>query len=199
MCKRIILLLLISGFLKGENFELNPILKSALIPGWGEKVLDDNKRARFFSTIELSLWTTCLATYTFSYHQMLQYQSFAVEHAGVNTGNKDHKYWVDVGNYIDMEHHNSEHLRWRYIDELYSEPDNWNWDSKGNMKKFESMRIRSDKLAKTGEYIIGGIVMNHILSAIDALYLIRSNKVESITIIPMLDNDNYGLMLKLRF
>ena len=67
------------------------------------------------------------------------------------------------------------------------------------MRRFESMRIRSDMLAKTGEYIIGGIVMNHILSAIDALYLIRSNKVESITIIPMLDNDNYGLMLKLRF
>ena len=37
MCKRIILLLLISGFLKGEKFELNPIVKSALIPGWGEK------------------------------------------------------------------------------------------------------------------------------------------------------------------
>ena len=66
MCKRLILTLIISGGLKGESFELNPILKSALIPGWGETVLDNNKRARFFSTIELSLWTTCLATYTFS-------------------------------------------------------------------------------------------------------------------------------------
>ena len=199
MCKKIILLLLISGFLKGENFELNPILKSALIPGWGETVLDNNKRARFFSTIELSLWTTCLATYTFSYHQMLQYQSFAIEHAGVDARDKNHKYWVDIGNYIDMEHHNSEHLRWRYIDELYSETDAWNWDTRNNMKKFESMRIRSDMLAKTGEYIIGGIVMNHILSAIDSLYLIRLNKVDNMTIIPMFDKDSYGLVLKLRF
>ena len=199
MCKRLILTLIISGVLKGESFELNPILKSALIPGWGETVLDNNKRARFFSTIELSLWTTCLATYTFSYHQMLQYQSFAIEHAGVDARDKNHRYWVDIGNYIDMEHHNSEHLRWRYIDELYSETDAWNWDTRINMKKFESMRIRSDMLAKTGEYIIGGIVMNHILSAIDSLYLIRLNKVDNMTIIPMFDKDSYGLVLKLRF
>ena len=199
MCKRLILTLIISGVLKGESFELNPILKSALIPGWGETVLDNNKRARFFSTIELSLWTTCLATYTFSYHQMLQYQSFAIEHAGVDARDKNHKYWVDIGNYIDMEHHNSEHLRWRYIDELYNETDAWNWDTRNNMKKFESMRIRSDMLAKTGEYIIGGIVMNHILSAIDSLYLIRLNKVDNMTIIPMFDKDSYGLVLKLRF
>ena len=199
MCKRLILTLIISGVLKGESFELNPILKSALIPGWGETVLDNNKRARFFSTIELSLWTTCLATYTFSYHQMLQYQSFAIEHAGVDARDKNHKYWVDIGNYIDMEHHNSEHLRWRYIDELYSETDAWNWDTRNNMKKFESMRIRSDMLAKMGEYIIGGIVMNHILSAIDSLYLIRLNKVDNMTIIPMFDKDSYGLVLKLRF
>ena len=199
MCKRLILTLIISGVLKGESFELNPILKSALIPGWGETVLDNNKRARFFSTIELSLWTTCLATYTFSYHQMLQYQSFAIEHAGVDARDKNHKYWVDIGNYIDMEHHNSEHLRWRYIDELYSETDAWNWDTRNNMKKFESMRIKSDMLAKTGEYIIGGIVMNHILSAIDSLYLIRLNKVDNMTIIPMFDKDSYGLVLKLRF
>ena len=199
MCKRLILTLIISGVLKGESFELNPILKSALIPGWGETVLDNNKRARFFSTIELSLWTTCLATYTFSYHQMLQYQSFAIEHAGVDARDKNHKYWVDIGNYIDMEHHNSEHLRWRYIDELYSETDAWNWDTRNNMKKFESMRIRSDMLAKTGEYIIGGIVMNHILSAIDSLYLIRLTKVDNMTIIPMFDKDSYGLVLKLRF
>ena len=81
---------------------------------------------------------------------MLQYQSFAIEHAGVDDRDKNHKYWVDIGNYIDMEHHNSEHLRWRYIDELYSETDAWNWDTRKNIKKFESMRIKSDMLAKTG-------------------------------------------------
>ena len=199
MFKRLILTFTLLSVVIGKPFELNPVLKSAIIPGWGEYVIEKNKRARLFSSIELSLWTTCLATYTFSYHQMLQYQSFAVEHAGVDTDNKNHKYWVDIGNYIDIEQHNSEHLRWRYLDEIYNETDRWDWDTKNNMKNFESMRIRSDMLAKTGEYIIGAIIMNHILSAIDTLYFIRLKKVNELAVIPMIGEYNYGLMFKFRF
>ena len=199
MFKRLTLIFILSSFAMGKPFELNPILKSTLIPGWGEAVLENNKRARLFSSIEFSLWTACLATYTASYHQMLQYQSFAVEHAGVDADNKDHKYWVDIGNYIDTDQHNSEHLRWRYLDEIYSESDYWLWDNKNNMKNFESMRIRSDMLAKTGEYVIGAIIMNHLISAIDTLYLLRLKKENDLAIMPIIRESNYGLILKFRF
>tara|TARA_Y100000768_G_C23924033_1_gene656502 strand:- start:84 stop:683 length:600 start_codon:yes stop_codon:yes gene_type:complete len=199
MFKRLIITFILSSVAMGKPFELNPVLKSSLIPGWGEAVLENNKRARLFSSIELSLWTACLATYTASYHQMLQYQSFAVEHAGVDADNKDHKYWVDIGNYIDLDQHNSEHLRWRYLDEIYSESDHWLWDNKNNMKNFESMRIRSDMLAKTGEYVIGAIIMNHLLSAIDTLYLLRLKKENDVAIIPIIRESDYGLILNFRF
>jgi len=198
MFKRLIIAFILSGVVMAKPFELNPVLKSSLIPGWGEAVLESNKRARLFYSIELSLWTACLATYTASFHQMLQYQSFAVEHAGVDADNKDHKYWVDIGNYIDIDQHNSEHLRWRYLDEIYDESDRWLWDNKNNMKNFESMRIRSDMLAKTGEYVIGAIIMNHLLSAIDTLYLLRLKKENDVTIIPIIEESNYGLMLSFR-
>ena len=199
MFKRLIITFILSSVAMGKPFELNPVLKSSLIPGWGEAVLENNKRARLFSSIELSLWTACLATYTASYHQMLQYQSFAVEHAGVDADNKDHKYWVDIGNYIDIDQHNSEHLRWRYLDEIYDESDCWLWDNKNNMKNFESMRIRSDMLAKTGEYVIGAIIMNHLLSAIDTLYLLRLKKENDVAIIPIIRESDYGLILNFRF
>ena len=39
------------------------------------------------------------------------------------------------------------------------------------MKKFEKMRIESDMLSKYGEYVIGVITLNHIVSAINSLYL----------------------------
>ena len=198
MFKRLIITFILCSVAMGKPFELNPVLKSSLIPGWGEAVLENNKRARLFSSIELSLWTACLATYTASFHQMLQYQSFAVEHAGVDADNKDHKYWVDIGNYVDIDQHNSEHLRWRYLDEIYDESDRWLWDNKNNMKNFESMRIRSDMLAKTGEYVIGAIIMNHLLSAIDTLYLLRLKKENDVTIIPIINESNYGLILSFR-
>ena len=39
------------------------------------------------------------------------------------------------------------------------------------MAKFEEMRIRSDKLSKYGEYTLGLITLNHIVSSINSLYL----------------------------
>ena len=42
-------------------------------------------------------------------------------------------------------------------------------------EKFEKMRIRSDKLAKYGQYTLGVIALNHIVSCINSLYLSRLN------------------------
>ena len=185
MHKKIIISLAFILFSHGKVLCINPVLKSIIVPGWGEHVLKEKKRSRLFSNIELSLWSACLGAYTYSHHSMLKYKSFAVEHAGVLSSGKDKKYWVDIGNYIDIENHNSEHLRWRYFDEIYDENDSWYWDNIDNMKKFESMRIKSDYYAKTGEYIIGAIVLNHIISAIDTFYLLRLN---NITFLPIITN-----------
>ena len=185
MLKKIIILLSFILFSHEKALSINPVWKSIIFPGWGEHALEENKRSRLFSNIEISLWTACLSAYTYSHHSMLKYKSFAVEHAGDFSSGKDKKYWVDIGNYIDIENHNSEHLRWRYFDELYDESDGWYWDNVDNMKKFESMRIRSDYFSKTGEYIIGAIVLNHIISAIDTYYLLR---VKNITFFPVITN-----------
>ena len=197
MYKKIILITsFFISFTIGKSYSISPVVKSLIMPGWGEKALDNSKRARLFSNIEISLWTACIGSYTFSYHQMLKYKSFAVEHAGIPSTGRHEKYWVDIGNYIDIDAHNNEHLRWRYIDELYDESAKWLWDSRKNMKKFEDMRIRSDYYAKTGEYIIGAIVLNHLISGIDALYLLR---LENITFLPIINNGTNELSLNIRF
>ena len=146
------------------------------MPGWGELSLSKSSQSRFFNLVELTLWSTCLGLYKFSNHQKLQYQSYAAKYAGINHNNKGHKYWVDIGNYISLESHNAEHLRWRQIDDIYDYEYDWNWKSQKHMEKFEQMRIRSDKLSKYGEYTIGIITLNHIISAINSLYLSRLNE-----------------------
>ena len=55
-----------------------------------------------------------------------------------------------------------------------------------SMKKFEKMRIKSDFFSKNGEYIIGTIILNHILSTIDTLYLLNLKKNQNITLIPVI-------------
>ena len=200
--KTILILSLFAGILFGGSTKLHPVVKSTLLPGWGEAALQNSKRARIFRLVEVSLVTACISAYTFSVHQAKQYESFAVEHAGIDARGKEHQYWVDLGNYSDMASHNEEHLRFREMESLYAENEGWNWtwDSKENKSTFETMRIRSDVLGMMGKFIIGSIVVNHIVSAIDVLYLTRLEKIESISLIPKINPDGTGsLSFKVEF
>ena len=50
----------------GQGLSFNPIIKSAVFPGWGEKALDNKKQSRIFTSLELTLWTLCIGSYTYS-------------------------------------------------------------------------------------------------------------------------------------
>ena len=180
--------------LVAKNRIIHPAVKSVLMPGWGESSLLKSSQSRFFNLIELTLWSTCLGFYRFSNHQKQQYQSYASKYAGTNQKNKSHKYWVDIGNYMSLESHNAEHLRWRQIDDIYEYEYGWNWKSQKHMKKFEEMRIRSDKLSKYGEYTIGIITLNHIISAINSLYLSRLN--ESVKVYSLIEKNEVKIQLR---
>ena len=192
--KTILILLLNTALLYGQSFKLHPMAKSALIPGWGESEQGKYLRARFFRLSELFLWTSCIGANTFSRYERSNYVSFASEHAGINPKGKTHQYWVDVGNYQNITLFNEEHLRFREPGDIYSTGVgyDWSWDTGSNRKKFENMRINSDGLAKTGEFLIGAIVLNHIVSAIDALYLVRLQRIQSINLNPVLHQNGYS-------
>ena len=176
MLKKIISILIFISFissLKANGYKIHPSLKSALIPGMGESSLSKTTQSKFFNLVELTLWSTFLGFQNFSNHKRLQYKSYAAKYAGISTENKNLKYWVDIGNYLSLNDHNEEHLRWRQINDIYNEEFNWSWKSRRHMEKFEKMRINSDKLAKYGQYTLGLITLNHIVSSINALYLSR--------------------------
>ena len=197
MFKKIIFIIIFIvniNYLVARNSTFHPAVKSILMPGWGESSLSKSSQSRFFNLIELTLWSTCLGFYKFSDHQRLQYQSYAAKYAGTNQRNKSHKYWVDIGNYLSLESHNAEHLRWRQIYDIYDYDYNWNWKSEKHMKKFEKMRIRSDKLSKYGEYTIGLITLNHIISAINSLYLSRLN--ENVKIHSLIENNEIKIQIR---
>ena len=178
MLKRINLILILISVvnnLHGRNYEIHPSIKSAIVPGWGESSLSKTTQSKFFNLMELTLWSTFLGLHNLSNHKRLQYESYAAKYAGISIENKSRKYWVDIGNYLSMIDHNEEHLRWRQISDIYNEDFEWSWKSRNHMNKFEEMRIGSDKLAKYGQYALGVITLNHIVSCINSLYLSRLN------------------------
>ena len=192
MFKKLVLLFFSFSILFSQDSTIKPVIKSFLIPGWGEKILGNKKRSRFFSNIEISLLTTCISSYLVSQHQVLQYRTYASNHANVKVRGKNHKYWVDIGNYLNMDEHNAEHLRWREFDAIYDRENSWSWDTKSNMKKFEKMRIKSDYYKKAGEYILGATILNHIISAIDVIYLSR---VKELSFYPKIDKEKIEIQV----
>ncbi len=128
-------------------------------------------------------------------------RSIAANHAGVDVSGKDDQYWIDIGNYSSRNKFNAEHQRWREPEVLY-DPDiewNWSWDSHTNQKKFEARRINRDRWALSGKFLFGGIVINHVVSAIDALYLKRILSQHEVTILPAYSQDFQSTQLSLSF
>ena len=127
----------------------------------------------------------------------------AAQHAGVSTVGKDRKYWIDIGNYLSIDQFNEEHLRWRDFNAIYEQNKNWNWswDDDNNMKSFEKMRIKSDTWKLRASFLVGGMILNHIISAIDALYLFRISNIENIDVLPSYyqNIDQYNLSLSINF
>ena len=72
------------------------------------------------------------------------------------------------------------------MDDLYPDDEkwSWDWDLESNRKIFENKRIRADQLELFATFSIGALVLNHIVSSIDALYLKKVSTNKSLLIEP---------------
>ncbi len=91
----------------------------------------------------------------------------------LNSNDKSHRYLVNIGNYNDIYSYNAAKLQQRRLEEVYAEDGSyfWQWDNPENRQKFEDMRIRGDNYDYASQFIVGAIVANHLISAIDAIWV----------------------------
>jgi hypothetical protein len=182
---------------------ISPVVKSLVLPGWGEYSLDNQIRGRIFVLSETVLLLAILGSYSVAQRQETEYKAYAAEHAGIDPIGKDRQFWVDIGNYSSLFLFNEEHLRWREFKSLYEDNDTWAWawDSGNNRERFENMRIASDSWSLRGSFLIGGVVLNHIVSAIDALYLSKISNIKETVVSPYynLHSDKMGISLTVSF
>ena len=148
-----------------KNFEkpfISPVLKSLILPGWGEYSLGHKKRARIMALSESVIFFSILGSYSNANKFEQNYKSYAAEHANVITTGKNRQYWIDIGNYFSIDQFNEEHLRWRDFTAIYEKDNNWNWlwDNDENRKYFEKMRIKGDTWKLRGSFLIGAMVLN---------------------------------------
>jgi len=174
------------------------ILKSALIPGLGEFDLGRNNRGRLFSQIELLLWISLLeSNRRVSLHES-NLQSFAANHAGAKLKGKDNQYYINIGNFESMVAFNEAQQRLRQSGEVYSDKIRyfWMWDEEKNRLKYRRIRIQKETIRRVSQFVIGGLILNRIISVIDIRYLYKiSERNSGLSFHSSWNIENYGPQL----
>jgi hypothetical protein len=159
-------------------------LKSLVIPGWGQYELGYKNTALAFIGTELALVGGMFAVSDYGRSTRSDYQAMAAAYAGV-TGSHGHAFYVDVGNWLDVDQFNQKRLGERNFDALYTSPqDQWSWDSEEHRALMEKTRIRSDRAFNGILYLAGGLVLNHVASAIHAGRLAVKQQEQSSALSP---------------
>jgi len=151
------------------------LLRSMVLPGWGEHHLNYHQRGYTLNSSELLFWVSYAALLYFGNSAEQDMQAYAATHAGIDPKGKDIYYYTDVGNYNTIYEYNDQKLRYRQYASLY--PDNevyfWAWDSDASRKKFDGLRYDSQQLLHLASFALGGLIVNRIVSMIDVIALTK--------------------------
>ncbi|MDZ7266162.1 MAG: hypothetical protein ONB48_02370 [candidate division KSB1 bacterium] len=147
-------------------------LRSALIPGWGQKVVGARTAARNYFVADAALWLGVISFNVYGNWLKEDYRLLAAEHAHARVAGKSDKYFVDLGNYSSLEDYNQSRLQRRDVNSLYDPATHyWRWDSEAERARFKRTRLRSERAFNRGELVIAGILANHLISGIHAAWL----------------------------
>jgi hypothetical protein len=151
---------------------------SLAVPGAGEYYAGSKKAATVFFGAECTLWAVFGGFKSYGAAWEHDYRIYAAAHAGVvDPAGKGHDYYANIENYMTVVDYNDAKLQQRDLRALYPEGRgfDWKWDSIESRRRFEQMRIRSDRAMRNSTFVIGGIVLNHLISGIDAIRAARAN------------------------
>ena len=178
------------------------IWRSFIIPGWGEKQLNHNRRSNFLLVTEFALWTA----FTYSNDQYSSYKNNYIVHgkyfADVEWENKNDLYAANVGNYTCLSYDDCGDEAYNIIkaqsflyDDIYPEDEgyHWNWESRNERLRYDTWRNKSKNYGDMKGFIIGGMIINRIISVIDVIILERKNILTS----ELYQNSNNDTMLKI--
>ncbi len=154
------------------------VLLSMLIPGLGEWRMGNKRAAKIFMGTEVVMWISYLSTR--GYINVLQndLEAFAASRAGVNTAGKGDQYWIDVGQAESIYAFNESKLLERDLNGRYEEGAgfDWQWQLEEDRTDYRQRRLDRLDWKRRSTFLAGGIVLNHLVSAVDVVRLLRKNR-----------------------
>lgn len=180
------LFLLGSITLQAKVFTVNPLLKSILIPGWGQ-LSQGHSYGYVMLTSETLFWSTYLYNKNEQDLKDRSSYEYALKFAHINPADYSAQYYrdlskynssgFDAGGYNAMIRQTAIELfqydpiaQQAYIDEnKYTDEMSWGWDNDTLRKKYGTQRKEILDLKDQAQVFTGLLIANHIISGIDML------------------------------
>ncbi len=145
-------------------------LYSLALPGMGELYAGSFSSGRYFLAAEGLLWLTYAVFQVRADALRDDSRMFAVAHAGVTLQGKNDQYFVDIGNFVNLEEYLQKKLRDREAGKLYDPAlgYSWEWDSDGSRAAYRDQRVASDNMYNHRKFVVAVVLINHVASAINA-------------------------------
>ncbi|MEJ5263569.1 MAG: DUF5683 domain-containing protein [Ignavibacterium sp.] len=155
------------------------IIYSLLLPGMGELYAENYSSGKYFTIAEGALWATFIGMNVYGNWQENRYKTYAQTYAGINPEGKDEDFYATIGLYTSIETYNNEKALERRYDEMLSEQKFfWKWNSTEERKTYRSMWTSSEQTFNDIRFVVGAMLVNRLISAINAVRLVSNYNSE---------------------
>ena len=151
------------------------IIYSLLLPGMGELYADSYSSGKYFTIAEGALWGIFIGMNSYANWQRDRYKSFAASDGGVDLSDKDADYFSNISQFISIDEYNNTKALERNFDEMYNTSTHyWNWGSTAERRTYRSMWISSEQTFNDVRFVVGALIVNRIISAVNAVRLVSA-------------------------
>lgn len=182
----IVLSMLIGQASWAQTSKMN-VFYSLAIPGLGQHFMGEKESAKLFWVTEAVL---IVGAISLDYYQTNLYDNnmgYARTNAGVS-GKIDHRnYIIALGEYENISAYNIAMIRDRNFSAMFPENSDyhWQWNSDDKRFQFKKTRQDADVVGYATQFVVGTIVVNHLISAFHVFLKQRSASDKTSSRLPM--------------
>jgi hypothetical protein len=154
-------------------------LMSLLVPGTGQVYAGRFDVGKYYMISEASLWLTYASFTIYGNWLLNDAYNYAVIHAGIDKNGKNDQFFLDIANWDNVTEYNNDKLQRGEYNLLYYPEQGWGfyWDQVSNRKKYREDKLAGDRIKNDRLFVVGAVLVNHVVSAISALFV--TNKYNS--------------------
>ena len=181
----VLLLLMLPVVAAAQPANRSALMKSALLPGWGQLSLGHSTRGYVFMGLEATTWLGAGLSWLKSSWNRDDYVSLAMAEAGIDADGRGSQFLDDLADFSSSDEYNDyirSLARYYYPDDPEAQreyfenharygSDGWDWSSASARERFYDRLKDSRNWSRRAIYIAGFALVNRAVSAIDAALL----------------------------